>query len=99
LAGSLIISQPLSWGLRPRAGSPAEQLGWGARLYAAVRSADLFPLHWTLCCSEGCALLPPLLATAYVTRRRAPDFENLDQQQPRDEPTDMRRVGNAALLR
>ena len=31
-----------SWGfaaLHPRAGSPAEQLGWGARLYAVSRSA------------------------------------------------------------
>src|SRR5438552_17367102 len=32
----------LSWGsasLHPRAGSPAEQLGWGARLYASTRCA------------------------------------------------------------
>src|SRR5688500_10667313 len=33
-----------SWGsaaLHPRAGSPAEHLGWGARLYAVTRSAGL----------------------------------------------------------
>src|SRR6185436_9277315 len=40
-AGSALIFQR-SWGsasLHPRAGSPAEHLGWGARLYAITRSA------------------------------------------------------------
>jgi hypothetical protein len=43
--------------------------------------------------------LPPLLPTWYVTRRRAPDFEDLNQQQPRDEPADVRRIRDAAPLR
>src|SRR5258708_5347159 len=37
--GLLINTWILSWGIRPRAGSPAEHLGGGGRLYAAVRYA------------------------------------------------------------
>ncbi len=38
----LMVCGPLGpWGSRPRAGSPAEHLGWGARLYAVACSRRL----------------------------------------------------------
>ena len=43
-AGSIVFGDfdpGVSLRAPPRAGSPAEQLGWGARLYADVRSAHL----------------------------------------------------------
>jgi hypothetical protein len=51
-----------SWGsaaaaLHPRAGSPAEHLGWGARLYAAatLRGLRVVNARLSTLCAKGCA--------------------------------------------
>ena len=63
------------------------------------------PLRGLVSASPGSMLfrrlvlcLPPLLPARYVTRRWPSDQEHLDQQNPRDEPADVRGVGDAALL-